>query len=1211
MRHILACVVTGLVLASANLTPTPALAQQQQGDQPQSGAELVRLWERIPQIEDPAQRIAESERALKLLGEVDSWPLPVARDQARARLWRWVGLGHAQLTSGEREENLERAIAAYERATELFARQSAPEEVARTQSGLAEVLVERIRGDRAENIEKAIALHEAALAVLTREAFAGDWTFTQISLAQAYLLRIRGDRAENLHAAMARYEAVLAVITREALPEDWALAQMGLGAAHLLNYQGDRTESIDKAITAFEAALTAPIRTALPKQWADAQMNLGVAYSDRIRGDRPENQEKAIAAFEAALTVRTREATPQDWATTQHYLANILAVRLRGNPTENQEKAIALYEAALTVRTREAAPHDWALTRNALANAYRGRALGDRGENVERAIGYLQEVLAVRRPAEQPKEWADTKYDLGVAYLLRARGERADNLETAIGAFEEALSVLSRKQDAAAWALAKSRLALVLTYRIHGQPDENREMAIQYLQDALDVLPREAHPQAWAEAQLGLGVAYNRRNGGQGADRDRAIRHFEAALTVMTREADPRAWAAATIALGHARLQQRAGADPATAVDSYEAALAVFSREDAPLEWSLAQSLLGEAYFESKTGDRAAAVSKAIGHLEAAAGVQRQRSPRDSFRTLRALGAALSEQGAWQRAGAAYASARETFLQLLAQGLDDTAAAALIEDAGPLFAEAAYAATQLGELDKALELANEGRARLMAVTLKLQTLDLPPEKRQRLEAVRGEIRVAERTLEAPATQGAERAAAVERMVSLRQELASLVNDADAAKAQGRGSALVQARALASKGGAVAVPIVTKLGGKVLVVGTGLTSVDLPEITPAALHTLLFGTGAEDGWIRGYAVNLLPDDEMRSEAWPIWMAAIEGLGPELWRRIGVRLDAGLKRAGVKAGGRLVWLPTGALGILPLGIAQNPATKRRLLDDYEIVYAPSLDALAAAKERIAAAPPATLAAVVNPTGDLPAAEQEGRAVASYFPAGARAVLEGAAATPEAVLAALRGRSYWHFASHGSFEWKEPRRSALLMHGHKPLSVGRLLESGGLGAPRLVVLSACETGLYDTFRNADEFVGLPGTFTALGAAGVLGTLWPVNDMATALLLAKFYDLHLVSRLAPPTALRRAQLWLRQASSAELVAYARGAARQGRLDARHVAAIREELSADGLRRARSRPRVESTKAPAGADRPSARAGRDRPYAHPFYWAGFIHTGL
>ena len=50
---------------------------------------------------------------------------------------------------------------------------------------------------------------------------------------------------------------------------------------------------------------------------------------------------------------------------------------------------------------------------------------------------------------------------------------------------------------------------------------------------------------------------------------------------------------------------------------------------------------------------------------------------------------------------------------------------------------------------------------------------------------------------------------------------------------------------------------------------------------------------------------------------------------------------------------------------------------------------------------------------------------------------------------------------------------------MHDAAPLSVGRLLEADGLGRPRLVVLSACETGLYDITSSPDEFIGLPATF------------------------------------------------------------------------------------------------------------------------------------
>ena len=142
------------------------------------------------------------------------------------------------------------------------------------------------------------------------------------------------------------------------------------------------------------------------------------------------------------------------------------------------------------------------------------------------------------------------------------------------------------------------------------------------------------------------------------------------------------------------------------------------------------------------------------------------------------------------------------------------------------------------------------------------------------------------------------------------------------------------------------------------------------------------------------------------------------------------------------------------------------------------------------------------------------------------------------------------------------------------------------------------------------------MPATFTALGAAGVLGTLWPVSDAATALLIAKFYDLHLEAGLSPPTALNQAQAWLREATDEDLAAYTRGAAKQGRLESRHVAEIEQELSEEGLNRSRNRALVEwvepEAKRAAGKKETAGTAKRiARPYAHPFYWAGFIHTGL
>ena len=165
-----------------------------------------------------------------------------------------------------------------------------------------------------------------------------------------------------------------------------------------------------------------------------------------------------------------------------------------------------------------------------------------------------------------------------------------------------------------------------------------------------------------------------------------------------------------------------------------------------------------------------------------------------------------------------------------------------------------------------------------------------------------------------------------------------------------------------------------------------------------------------------------------------------------------------------------------------------------------------------------------------------------MASRFKAKPLVKLDRSSATPDVVLAGLKGKSYWHFASHGLFDWDDARQSGLLMKNRQLLTVGALLDARGtLGSPRLVVLSACETGLYDTSRSPDEFVGLPATFLELGAGGVIGSLWQVNDLATALLMARFYELHIGGGVVPADALKQAKTWLRTATRRELIAYAK----------------------------------------------------------------------
>ncbi len=81
----------------------------------------------------------------------------------------------------------------------------------------------------------------------------------------------------------------------------------------------------------------------------------------------------------------------------------------------------------------------------------------------------------------------------------------------------------------------------------------------------------------------------------------------------------------------------------------------------------------------------------------------------------------------------------------------------------------------------------------------------------------------------------------------------------------------------------------------------------------------------------------------------------------------------------------------------------------------------------------------------------------------------------------------------------------------------------ESLNLSGTRLVVLSACETGLGEQ-REGEGVYGLRRAFFLAGARALLTTLWPVDDAVTRRFMERFYQLYLAGTPARQ-ALRKVQ--------------------------------------------------------------------------------------
>jgi CHAT domain-containing protein/tetratricopeptide (TPR) repeat protein len=274
-------------------------------------------------------------------------------------------------------------------------------------------------------------------------------------------------------------------------------------------------------------------------------------------------------------------------------------------------------------------------------------------------------------------------------------------------------------------------------------------------------------------------------------------------------------------------------------------------------------------------------------------------------------------------------------------------------------------------------------------------------------------------------------------------------------------------------------------------------------------------------------------------------------------------------------------------------------------------------------------------------LPGTRHEVEALARLFNADgrpARLLLGADASEPELDRLAASGElgryGFIHLATHGVIDEGFPTRSAVILTqtglpdpleqalNHRPVLDGRLsvreMQHAWELKAELVTLSACETAL-GRAAGGEGFVGFTQALLISGTRSVVLSLWKVDDKATALLMARFYQNLLgkrdgLSRPMPKAeALHEAKEWLRNLSvnevGSELAALDRGTVRPlvNKADgsAPH-AASRTELVERGIGE-------EAVKLPEGGrivPSSTRKASGVQPYAHPYYWASFILIG-
>lgn len=253
-------------------------------------------------------------------------------------------------------------------------------------------------------------------------------------------------------------------------------------------------------------------------------------------------------------------------------------------------------------------------------------------------------------------------------------------------------------------------------------------------------------------------------------------------------------------------------------------------------------------------------------------------------------------------------------------------------------------------------------------------------------------------------------------------------------------------------------------------------------------------------------------------------------------------------------RLLVVAEGALQYIPFDALPVPGANTLLLETNEVVVLPSFSTLIAirGKQNRSTSTRKLVAVIADPVfsgndarmqlnaksldkgqfSRLTHASEEADAISGVAPWATTLVAKGFAATRETAMSSDVGQyQIVHFATHAFEDTKHPELSSVVLtlvdpHGEQIDGVMPLHDIYSLDlSAELTVLSACQTALGKETRG-EGLVGLTHGFMSAGSKSVVASLWKVDDRATAVLMAYFYEAMLKQGMSPAAALRSAKL-------------------------------------------------------------------------------------
>lgn len=893
--------------------------------------------------------------------------------------------------------------------------------------------------------------------------------------------------------------------------EGMALINRGIMLDELARYP--------EALATYDEAAVVFRRAGNPSGEALAINNAGLAY--RAWGRYTE----ALAAHQEALALLEGTGDVAEQNATLNDIGNVYAALGR------QQEALDTFARALASQREMGDQRGVEGTLGNISLIYRN--LGRLGE----ALAGYQEVLASAERRGDTRQQARTLTN--IAQIQEELGRYEDALRSAQLALD--LQAVSGDRQGE----QNTRMAIAAVYRILG----DTARALAYVQQAIDI----AHESGDRESEIGnlfnLGLIYQ----GDLQRYDEALASFERALevaelvqsdkwqmrllnTIGGLHTDAGRHVEGAVALNEAVTLARERGDTGFAIISLtaltNASLAQAQNEEA---FAYAQQALDAAAAAEDPMYRWIALANVAGvhgrqqeyeqalaaYEEALDLLQSRGDWGNAASILRIMGNLYAEQDESEDAIAAYTAAIDLLESVQGEIQVDELQSGFAATYDEYYAELIDLLWQTGRLEESFDYAERARARSFLNQLGNQPIN----------ARRGAASALIKQEEALRQQitGLQSALAAERAKSLDEQsaelLAAIGSELETARTQ-HAELLVRLK-LANPAYAALVSISTLSIAEVQAdVLDGQTT--LVEYFVGEEHTLAWvvdratfavvelpigrdDLAAQVQYVRDLVASREYDYEVAAE---LYAALIAPLTPHIRRP------------------NLLIAPHGPLHYLPFAALWDAQSERFLVERYALTYTPSASALAYIGSD---APPVTgggltnlagsslrssqaassgskpsgalpILAFGNPDGTLAHAEQEASYVAQLY--GTHPRLRGEASESRFYREA-GDAGLIHLAAHGVYNPYNPLYTRIeLAAGGGDDGYLEVHELFGLALENadLVVLSACESAL-GRQSDGDEITGLPRAFLYAGAPAVVTTLWRIDDVSSAELMAAFY--------------------------------------------------------------------------------------------------------